>query len=716
MSYVVLARKWRPRTFADLVGQEHVSRTIANAIAAERVAHAFLFTGVRGVGKTTSARILAKSLNCAEGPTAEPCLRCGPCTDIESGRDVDVQEIDAASNTGIDDVKRLQETLPYRPARDRFKILIVDEVHMLSKPAWNAFLKTLEEPPPHVKFIFATTEADKVPNTILSRCQRYDFKLIETLEIAKRLHYVLSEEKVEAEPEGVQIIAKEAAGSMRDAMSLLDQVIAWAGQGEEVLGADVVSRVLGVAKRSVQHALAGAVVDGDPSRCLDLVQEVVGQGFGIPAVARDFLAYLRDLVVAKVSRDPGALLQFADQELSSLVELAKRSEQDDLSRLYLAFSRSYDEVIRSSQPRSAFEMTLVRLAGRPSLLPVDELLRRLAALEARVVSGGGGRGGGGGQGGGGAPGPSGGVPGPSRGRSQDAVSRRSASAAEAVPGRQPASPPRSGAARKAAPEARREAPNHVGQAPIQPANPNRPQGSPSPGSEPQLGQRPQVDRAQLGSLGKPAAAQMAAAANPLAEPAAKGAKEQKNIPGSSSARGSAPTAGKEPEEHARAKSVPKKENEAKQRTAPVESAGLEGTSFASPLAESTLGVLRELLRRVADKRAGVASMFEHASPVCVDQERVIFAFEPGSFLLSQVREVGGIELMQTAVQEQFGEATHFEVVSDGRHANVQTVAAFDAAAREAAVEAARKRVIEHPLVRAAMEELGAELRDVRLPQ
>ena len=179
MSYLVLARKWRPQTFSDLVGQEHVSRTLGNAIQTNRVAHAFLFTGVRGVGKTTSARIMAKALNCEKGPTATPCLVCAPCREIAAGSDVDVQEIDGASDNGVDEVRRLQESLPYRPARDRHKIFIVDEVHMLSQSAWNAFLKTLEEPPPHVKFIFATTEVHKVPVTILSRCQRYDFKLID---------------------------------------------------------------------------------------------------------------------------------------------------------------------------------------------------------------------------------------------------------------------------------------------------------------------------------------------------------------------------------------------------------------------------------------------------------------------------------------------------------------------------------------------------------
>lgn len=265
MSYVVLARKYRPQTFADLVGQEHVSRTLANAIATSRVAHAFLFTGVRGVGKTTSARILAKALNCLAGPSAQPCLECSACKEIADGNDVDVHEIDGASYNGVDEVRKLQESLPYRPQRDRFKIYIVDEVHMLSTAAWNAFLKTLEEPPPHVKFVFATTEVHKVPVTILSRCQRYDFKLITTDDIAARLRLVLAGETIAADDEAIRILAREAAGSMRDAMSLLDQVIAWSG-GQEALGAEAVGRVLGVAARSVLHRLGAALVDGDPDR------------------------------------------------------------------------------------------------------------------------------------------------------------------------------------------------------------------------------------------------------------------------------------------------------------------------------------------------------------------------------------------------------------------------------------------------------------------
>ncbi len=275
VSYLVLARKYRPQTFEDLVGQDHVARTLANAIASGRVAHAFLFTGVRGVGKTTSARLLAKCLNCVgpdgklTGPTATPCNACAPCREITAGQDLDVQEIDGASYNGVDEVRRLQEGMSFRPARDRFKVYIVDEVHMLSTAAWNAFLKTLEEPPPHVKFIFATTEVQKVPITILSRCQRYDFKLIPTQTIARRLEQVLAQEKIEADAPAVQVLAREAAGSMRDAMSLLDQVIAFSGT--KLAGSDV-TRVLGVADRKILHELASALVSGDAAACLGVVE------------------------------------------------------------------------------------------------------------------------------------------------------------------------------------------------------------------------------------------------------------------------------------------------------------------------------------------------------------------------------------------------------------------------------------------------------------
>jgi DNA polymerase-3 subunit gamma/tau len=297
---------------------------------------------------------------------------------------MDVREIDGASYNGVDEVRKLQDSLPYRPARDRYKIFIVDEVHMLSQNAWNAFLKTLEEPPAHVKFIFATTEVHKVPVTILSRVQRFDFKLIATQTIATRLREVLVAEQIEADAAAISIVAREAAGSMRDAMSVLDQVIAWGGQ--QLVGTEV-ARVLGVASHSVLYELSSALHQGDAARTLAIVDELANQGYDIAHVARDLLALLRNLVVAKVVKEPDSLLDLPDQESSDVKRLVAGADADDLTRLYHGFSQGFDEVVKSERPRAAFEMLLVRLARRPALLPIDDFVARLSALERRLSGG-----------------------------------------------------------------------------------------------------------------------------------------------------------------------------------------------------------------------------------------------------------------------------------------------------------------------------------------
>ena len=376
MAYTVLARKYRPQSFEDLVGQEHVARTLGNAINSDRVAHAFLFTGVRGVGKTTTARLLAKALNCENGPTPTPCNECGPCREITAGIDVDVQEIDGASNNSVEDVRRLQESLPYRPQRDRYKIVIVDEVHMLSAGAFNAFLKTLEEPPDHVKFIFATTESHKVPVTIRSRCQQYDFRLIPHRLIAERVRAILDAEGLSADEEAISVVAREAAGSMRDALTLLDQLVA---VSDDRITADTVAASLGIAAREALYDVARAVLEGDGAAVVAAIDGLADKSVDMQHFARQLLHLVRDLVVLKLGAGDPA--EWVPEEREAAEALIGDIDILELQRAFRATSRVMDEMAHSPNPKLMLEMGLVRVATRPPLQSVSELLSRLEALQ-----------------------------------------------------------------------------------------------------------------------------------------------------------------------------------------------------------------------------------------------------------------------------------------------------------------------------------------------
>ncbi|HEY2385747.1 MAG TPA: DNA polymerase III subunit gamma/tau [Candidatus Binatia bacterium] len=384
--YQVLARKWRPQRFEDVVGQEHVTTTLRNAIAQKRIAHAFLFSGPRGVGKTTVARLLAKALNCAEGPTAEPCERCASCTEIAAGGALDVVEIDGASNTGVENIRELNENVRYRPAAARLKVYIIDEVHMLSTAAFNALLKTLEEPPEHVKFIFATTEVHKLPQTVVSRCQRYEFKRIGIPDLLERLRRIVTEEGIKATDGALFAIAREADGSMRDAQSLLDQAIVFSGKA--LAEADVQS-ALGVADRTVLHKVTEAILTRDPGPCLRAVDELYRYGYEVPRFCRDLVQQLRNLTVAALFGDATMLADLPDHEVTETMRQAKLRTSDDLQRLFRVAQAGTEEVRKSAVPKLVLEMTLVKMATMPDAPPVEDLLGRLEEMERRLAGGGG---------------------------------------------------------------------------------------------------------------------------------------------------------------------------------------------------------------------------------------------------------------------------------------------------------------------------------------
>ena len=371
MSYLVLARKWRPALFADLVGQSHVARTLETAIARGRVAHAFLFTGTRGVGKTTTARILAMALNCEKGPSGSPCGACHSCREIKNGVGLDVMEIDGASNRGIDEIRSLRETIAYTPAGGKYRIVIIDEVHMLTKEAFNALLKSLEEPPPNFIFIFATTEPHKVPETILSRVQRYDFKRIAPPDIFGRLKHICGEEKLAAEEEALWIIARKANGSMRDALTLLDQVIPFCS-GK--ISAAEVRGVLGLAGAGAYRDLFNAVQAGDEAACMRIVAGVFAQGADLSEFVLGMEEHLRHLLLSRIPGiDPDAV-NLPAGEIASFREQAGAFQAMDLLRMLEIVSQLGFRMSRSAMPRFELEAALMKLANMDASVDIAALL------------------------------------------------------------------------------------------------------------------------------------------------------------------------------------------------------------------------------------------------------------------------------------------------------------------------------------------------------
>ena len=376
MSYTVLARRYRSTTFDEVIGQDHVARTLKKAIESGRVAHAYLFCGTRGTGKTSTARILAKCLNCekSDKPTSEPCNKCNSCLAVARGDDIDVIEIDAASNTGVDNVRDIISNAQYRPARSRFKVYIIDEVHMLSKSAFNALLKTLEEPPEHVKFILATTEPEKVLPTILSRCQRYDFRNIPTREIAGHLKDIVKKEKIKATDDALLLVAKAGAGSMRDALSLLDRLLS---VGEKELTADAIEQMLGLPKTQVLFDLAQSVGEGDVKSVLKRADAIVSGGLSVDSLIAALVDHLRNLLVLRTCGPDEELVEAPGMALDELVKQAERFDPVALTQDITILEELRRQARQSQAGRALFDATLVRMALAEQFASIGQLLARL---------------------------------------------------------------------------------------------------------------------------------------------------------------------------------------------------------------------------------------------------------------------------------------------------------------------------------------------------
>lgn len=382
MSYQVIARKWRPQSFNEVVGQNHITQTLTNALKNNRLHHAILLTGPRGTGKTSSARILAKAIRCPNAVNFVPCDKCDSCLEIAQSRSSDVIELDGASNNGVDAIRDLRDSVGYMPANGKYKVYIIDEVHMLSTSAFNALLKTLEEPPEHVVFIMATTEVQKIPQTILSRCQRYDFRRIPIKQITDQLKKICEGEKVVADEEALWMIARQGDGSMRDSLSLLDQVITFANGP---LNRENVVEILGLTSRSLLFETLQGLLSRDTKAVMQVLEKIATSGFEPHLFSQDLLEMIRNLLLVKVSGTEAVhILELPDSEIAALTDLAKKTSEEDLHLLFDMALKGGNDIPKAQDPRIVLEVSLLRMAAAPQITDLESLLRGGARLGSRV--------------------------------------------------------------------------------------------------------------------------------------------------------------------------------------------------------------------------------------------------------------------------------------------------------------------------------------------
>ncbi|OGW19980.1 MAG: DNA polymerase III, subunit gamma and tau [Nitrospirae bacterium GWC2_46_6] len=371
MSYLVLARKWRPQTFEDLIGQEPIARILKNAVSQNKVAHAYIFSGPRGVGKTTTARILAKALNCLSGPTPEPCGKCQTCLAVADGSSIDVSEIDGASNTGVDNIRDLRERVRYAPSGGKYKVYIIDEAHMLSTSAFNALLKTLEEPPPHVIFVLATTDPKKIPSTVLSRCQHLPFRRISGQKIKERLKFISGEDGIKATDSALEMIARAADGSMRDSLTILDQIASFS---EDITESEI-KDLLGITDIETLARLTTAVIEGDGKDIITIIAGLANSGTDLKAFTKDLLQFVRNLLITKIAGETEGIIDLSEQESNAIDTLKNKANEEHLAVLLSELIKAEPGIRSAFYPRIALEMSLIRLSMLSRLKSVNEALR-----------------------------------------------------------------------------------------------------------------------------------------------------------------------------------------------------------------------------------------------------------------------------------------------------------------------------------------------------